>query len=43
MSAVAGDVAVLVAWLAGALLFSSLAARRFRVWNVSRIKPELVL
>jgi putative membrane protein len=43
ISAVAGDVAVLAAWLAGALLLSSLAARRFRVWSVSRIKPELVL
>jgi len=43
LSAVAGDVAVLLAWLAGSLLFSSLAARRFRIWSVSRIKPELVL
>jgi putative membrane protein len=43
MSSVAGDITVLVAWLAGALALSSLAARRFRVWSVSRIKPELVL
>jgi putative membrane protein len=43
MSSVATDVTVLVAWLAGSLLLSSLAARRFRVWSVSRIKPELVL
>jgi putative membrane protein len=43
MSSIAGDVAVLVAWLVGALVLSSLAARRFRVWSVSRIKPELVL
>ena len=43
ITAVAEDVTVLVAWLAGSLLLSSLAARRFRIWSVSRIKPELVL
>jgi putative membrane protein len=43
LSVVARDVALLLAWLAGALLLSSLAARRLRVWSVSRIKPELVL
>ncbi len=43
LSAVVGDVAVLLAYLAGALLLSSLAARRLRIWSVKRIKPELVL
>ena len=43
LSAVGSDVTVLVAWLAGALVLSSLAARRLRVWSVKRIKPELVL
>ena len=43
MSSVAGDTTVLVAWLAGALALSSLAARWLRVLSVSRIKPELVL
>ena len=43
LSAVGTDVAVLLAYLAGALLLSAMAARRLRVWSVKRIKPELVL
>ena len=37
------DVGVLVAYLVGALLLSTVAARRLRVWTVSRIQPELAL
>ncbi len=40
---VSHDVLVLLAWLAGALLASSLAARRQRVWSLKRVKPELSL
>jgi putative membrane protein len=43
LTAVGEDVTVLLAYLAGALLVSALAARRLRVWTVKRIKPELVL
>jgi putative membrane protein len=43
LTSVASDVLVLLAYLGGALLASALAARRLRVWNVKRIKPELVL
>ncbi|CAM3387906.1 YhgE/Pip domain-containing protein [Kibdelosporangium persicum] len=43
MVSVGEDVLVLVAYLAGALLVSTLAARRRRVWTPSRLKPELVL
>jgi putative membrane protein len=41
--AVLRDVTVLLAYLLGALLVSALAARRFRIWSVQRIQPELVL
>ncbi|GMA87139.1 hypothetical protein GCM10025868_23890 [Angustibacter aerolatus] len=37
------DVGVLAAYLVGALLLSTVAARRLRVWTVSRIQPELAL
>ena len=35
------DAGVLAAWLVGALLLASVAARRRRVWTAKRIKPEL--
>ncbi|GAA3582016.1 YhgE/Pip domain-containing protein [Amycolatopsis ultiminotia] len=38
-----GDVGVLVAYLVGGVLLSTLAARRNRVWSVSALKPELSL
>ena len=38
---VAGDVAVLAAYLILALSVSTLAARRGRVWTPARVKPEL--
>ncbi|OZM72163.1 ABC transporter [Amycolatopsis antarctica] len=38
-----GDVAVLLAYLAGGLLVSTLAARKRRMWTVSQLKPELSL
>lgn len=38
-----GDVAVLLAYLVGGLLVSTLAARKRRVWTVSALKPELSL
>jgi len=37
------DVGVLVAYLAGALALSALAARKQRVWTVSKLRPELSL
>lgn len=37
------DVLVLVLWFLVALGFTSWAARRQRVWSVSRVKPELTL
>lgn len=43
MASVGKDVLVLLAYLVGALLVSTLAARRQRVWTPSRLKPELVL
>ena len=43
LTAVGRDAVVLLVYLGGALLVSALAARRLRVWNVKRIKPELVL
>ncbi|MGN6752574.1 MAG: YhgE/Pip family protein [Intrasporangium sp.] len=39
----AGDVAVLVAYLVVALAVSTAAARRARVWDARRLKPDLVL
>lgn len=36
-------VLVLLAWLAAAIGLSALAARRQRVWSVSRVRPELTL
>ncbi|SDZ31605.1 putative membrane protein [Amycolatopsis xylanica] len=38
-----GDIAVLLTYLVGALLVSTLAARKRRVWTVSALKPELSL
>ncbi|RJQ92763.1 YhgE/Pip family protein [Amycolatopsis panacis] len=38
-----GDVGVLLAYLAGGILLSTLAARKRRVWSVSALKPELSL
>ncbi|SFQ67314.1 putative membrane protein [Amycolatopsis arida] len=38
-----GDVAVLLAYLVGALAVSALAARQRRVWTVNQLKPELAL
>lgn len=43
MVSVGEDVLVLVAYLVGGLLVSTVAARRQRVWTPSRLKPELVL
>ena len=43
LAPVARDVAVLLLFLVAALGLSAVAARRLRVWSVSRIKPELVL
>jgi putative membrane protein len=40
---VAGDVAVLAAYLLLALGVSTFAARRGRVWTPARVKPELAL
>ncbi|GAA3048542.1 YhgE/Pip family protein [Actinokineospora globicatena] len=37
------DVGVLLAYLIGGLVVSTLAARRQRVWTPARLKPELVL
>ncbi|MFK0246213.1 YhgE/Pip family protein [Amycolatopsis azurea] len=38
-----GDIGVLVAYLVGAILVSTLAARKKRTWTVSALKPELAL
>ncbi|MFD2491787.1 YhgE/Pip domain-containing protein [Amycolatopsis jiangsuensis] len=38
-----GDVGVLLAYLVGGILLSTLAARKHRVWSVSALKPELSL
>jgi putative membrane protein len=40
---VPASVAVLAAYLVGALAVSTVAARRSRMWTPSRIKPELSL
>jgi putative membrane protein len=37
------DLTVLAAWFLAALLASSLAARKQRVWTVKKLHPELVL
>ena len=37
------DIGVLVAYLIGGLAVSTLAARKFRVWTPSRLRPELSL
>ncbi|WP_018683637.1 YhgE/Pip domain-containing protein [Actinokineospora enzanensis] len=37
------DIGVLLAYLIGGLVLSTLAARRQRVWTPARLKPELVL
>ena len=37
------DVVVLLAYLAGGLLLTTLAARRQRMWTPARLRPELVL
>ncbi|MFC9253150.1 YhgE/Pip family protein [Amycolatopsis thailandensis] len=38
-----GDIGVLVAYLVGGILVSTLAARKRRTWTVSALKPELAL
>ncbi|RSM41045.1 YhgE/Pip domain-containing protein [Amycolatopsis balhimycina DSM 5908] len=38
-----GDIGVLLAYLVGGVLVSTLAARKRRVWTVSALKPELSL
>jgi len=43
LAPVGGDLAVLMAYLLLALVVSTFAARRARVWTPARIKPELVL
>ena len=43
LAPVLGAVGVLTAYLVGALLVSTVAARRSRVWTPKRIKPELAL
>jgi putative membrane protein len=43
LAPLAGDVAVLVAYLVVALAISTGAARRARVWDARRLKPDLVL
>ncbi|WP_026422256.1 YhgE/Pip domain-containing protein [Actinokineospora inagensis] len=40
---VGADIGVLLAYLIGGLVLSTLAARRQRVWTPARLKPELVL
>lgn len=42
-SLVIRDALVLVAWLVAAIVATSLAARKQRVWSVKRIKPELAI
>jgi putative membrane protein len=37
------DIAVLAAYLLGALALSTLASHRHRIWTGSRLRPELVL
>ena len=37
------DAAVLAAWLIGAVVLTSIAARKQRMWSVKRIHPELAL
>lgn len=43
MSIVAVDVAILLAFLAGALGLATLAAHRMRIWTPSRVKPDLAI
>lgn len=43
LAPVVGDVAVLVAYLAGSLLVTSAAARRLRMWTGARLKPDVAL
>lgn len=43
IASVGADVLVLAAFLSASLLATAVAARRQRVWTVSRIKPELAL
>ncbi|GLZ36744.1 YhgE/Pip domain-containing protein [Actinokineospora sp. NBRC 105648] len=43
LSGLGVDVGVLVAYLIGGLVVSTIAARRQRVWTAARLKPELVL
>jgi len=43
LATVARDVVVLAGVLVAALAFTTLAARRQRVWTVTRLQPELVL
>ncbi|MEC3974156.1 YhgE/Pip domain-containing protein [Amycolatopsis sp. H20-H5] len=38
-----GDIGVLLAYLVGGILLSTLAARKRRMWTVSALKPELSL
>ncbi|WET77218.1 YhgE/Pip domain-containing protein [Amycolatopsis sp. QT-25] len=38
-----GDIGVLLAYLVGGILLSTLAARKRRTWTVSALKPELAL
>ncbi|AGM07740.1 YhgE/Pip domain-containing protein [Amycolatopsis keratiniphila] len=38
-----GDIGVLLAYLVGGILVSTLAARKRRTWTVSALKPELAL
>ncbi|TCP47801.1 putative membrane protein [Tamaricihabitans halophyticus] len=40
---IGGDIAVLIAYLIGALALTTAAAYRQRVWTPSKLKPELVL
>ncbi|SDC19458.1 YhgE/Pip family protein [Actinokineospora iranica] len=43
LSGLGVDIGVLVAYLIGGLVVSTVAARRQRVWTPARLKPELVL
>ncbi|ANZ38676.1 ABC transporter [Lentzea guizhouensis] len=43
LGSVGQDALILLAWLAGALALSSVAAYKQRVWTPSKLKPELVL
>jgi putative membrane protein len=40
---IVGDIGVLLAYLIGGILVSTLAARKRRVWTVKHLKPELAL